>query len=222
MIIGIIISLISCIGCGLSFSAETLLLFRIIQGIGCFLLHVSGTLFVVEPLPVEERGKGFGISIDAVYIGLTVAPLISGFLTFNIGWQSIFYIGIPLFIIVLVILLLIRIDWIVDEGKSFDLRGTIVYALGMILFIYGFTILNQFIGVISTLIGLALIISFVLYERKIDNPIFKVTLFKELEFSVATFASLVSYVATFVITFVLNYHFQYILGYDYSLQDYYL
>ncbi|MCQ2972460.1 MAG: MFS transporter [archaeon] len=115
MIIGILISLISCIGCTLSFSAETLISFRILQGIGCSLMNVSATLFVVEPLPIEERGKGFGISIAAVYIGLTLAPMISGFLTYHMGWQSIFYMGIPLFIIVLLILLLlIKRDWMIN------------------------------------------------------------------------------------------------------------
>lgn len=122
--------------------------------------------------------------------------------------------GIPWFIIVLLILLLIKRDWMINENSSFDLIGTIIFAIGMILFIFGFTTLNQLIGIISAIVGFAFLVYFVLYERKLESPIFKVTLFKELEFSVATFASLVSYIATFVITFVLNYHFQYIMGYN--------
>ena len=218
MIIGVVIALVSFIGCIFSNSAELLLFFRVVQGIGCALLNVSATLFVVEPLPKEKRGRGLGISITAVYIGLTLAPLLGGLLTYNFGWQSIFAIVIPFFILALLILLFaIKKEWKINENSYFDLKGSIVYSFGIVFFIYGFTTLNSLSGIILTIIGIILLVIFVLLELKVESPVFKVRLFKGLEFSAASFASLVTYIATFVITFVLNYHFQYIWGMDSQL-----
>ncbi|WP_263640870.1 MFS transporter [Methanobrevibacter arboriphilus] len=54
------------------------------------MLNIASLAMVTEALPPKERGKGIGITISSVYIGLTLAPVLGGILTKNLGWPSIF------------------------------------------------------------------------------------------------------------------------------------
>ena len=95
--------------------------------------------------------------------------------------------------------------------------------LGILLFVYGFTVINTGLGKLLLLVGLALLICFAYIELRIcfayielriNNPVFEVRLFKNARFSSSNLASLISYLATFVITYIVTYHFQYIMGLD--------
>lgn len=217
MIFGIIITIFGTLGCIFSFSPYCLLFFRIIQGIGCAFINVTTTLIVVEALPIEKRGKALGISISAVYVGLTLAPLIAGYLNYFGGWKSVFFIDIPFLILALLILLIfIKDEWKIPIN-SIDLKGSIIFAIAMVLFIYGFTILNQLTGFILVFLGIIFFLIFVFIERKINEPILDIHLFKNKKFFISTLACLISYIATFVVTFILNYHFTYVLGYNSKL-----
>jgi len=212
-ILGIIIFILGSIGASFAFSAYSLIFFRIIQGIASAMLNVAGFALVTEALPPKERGKGIGLTISSVYIGLTLAPVLGGILTQNLGWQSIFYVIIPLLFIPLILALWkVKKEWITSKEDSFDFVGTIVYSVGILLFMYGFTILNQINGIILATLGIALLIGFVIWELRHKFPIFNFHLFKNAKFSSSTLAALISYLATFAVTYVLSYHLQYIEG----------
>ena len=214
-IVGIIIFILGSIGASLAFSAYSLIFFRVIQGIASAMLNVAGFALVTEALPPKERGKGIGLTISSVYIGLTLAPVLGGILTKNLGWQSIFYIVIPLLFIPLIIALWkVKEEWIIGKDESFDYIGTIVYSIGILLFMYGFTILNQINGVILTILGIALLAGFVIWELRHKFPVFNVNLFKNARFSSSSVAALISYLATFAVAYILSYHLQYIEGLD--------
>lgn len=214
-IMGIIIFIIGSIGAPLSFSTYSLIFFRVIQGIAGAILNVSGFAMVTEALQPHERGKGIGITVSSVYIGLTLAPVVGGILTQNLGWQSIFYVIIPLLVIPLIITLLkVKDEWVTGRDEPFDFSGTIIYAIGILLFIYGFTILNEVHGIVLTAVGLVLLIGFALWELRQKFPVFEVKLFKNSKFSSSSLAALISYLATFIVTYILNYHLQYIEGMD--------
>lgn len=214
-LIGIIIFIFGSIGAALSFSAYLLIFFRVIQGIAGAMLNVAGFAMITEVLSPNERGKGIGITVSNVYIGLTLAPVLGGILTQNLGWQSIFYIIIPLLSIPLVITILkIKKEWITGKNDLFDYTGTIIYSIGILLFMYGVTILNEIHGIILTLFGLFLLIGFTIWELRQKFPVFEVKLFKNSKFSSSALAALISYLATFIVTYILNYHLQYIEGMD--------
>lgn len=222
LFIGLIIILIGAFASALSFSGYMLLFFRAFQGVGAALTNVASMALVVMAVSPNKRGRALGINIMSVYIGLSLSPVLSGILTTNLGWPSIFYITVPLIIISLFLTYSIKEEWLSYENASIDKFGSIVYILGIILFIYGFSSINSLIGIISIIIGLILLILFAVIELKIEEPIFDVRLFKNSEFALSNLASMISYIATFVITFVLNYHFQYILGMDSQTAGLYL
>lgn len=214
-IVGIIVFILGSIGASLAYSAYSLIFFRVIQGIASAMLNVAGFALVTEALPPKERGKGIGITISSVYIGLALAPVLGGILTKNLGWQSIFYVIIPLLFIPLIVALLkVKDEWITCMDDVFDYVGTIVYSAGILLFMYGFTILNDLNGMIITILGIALLAGFTLGELRHKFPVFNVSLFKNTKFSSSALAALISYLATYAVITILSYYFQYIRNWD--------
>lgn len=80
------------------------------------------------------------------------------------------------------------------------------------MFVYGFTRILEFTGQLITIVGILLLILFGYWELRSSNPIFDMRLFKNIRFCAANLACLFSYFATFMVTYVYNYHLQYIMG----------
>ncbi|WP_407462707.1 MFS transporter [Methanobrevibacter sp.] len=213
LLIGIIVTIIGCVLSCFSNTSYLLLFSRVIQGIGAAFINVASMALIVSAVPPETRGQALGLNIAGVYIGLSSAPVIGGFVIYYLGWQSIFYIMLIPLIFSLYLCLSLDGEWSMYEG-SIDKLGSIVYIIGILLFIYGFTVINTILGVIFLIVGFLLLILFAYIELRLDNPVFEVRLFKNIRFSSSNLASLISYLATFVITYIVTYHFQYIMGLD--------
>lgn len=215
LIIGCTIKLIGFIGILLATSPETFLLFRAIQGIGVAFSNVSELAIIALGIKEESRGKALGITATGVYVGTSAAPVICGFLVENFGWKSMFYITIP-FLVLCILLMIFKLDseWKVDEKIKIDKKGSILYMIGTFLFIYGFSDLVTPIGKICLIIGLIFLIVFAIYELRQKYPVFNVKIFKNRSFTSYNIAGFCGYFAVTVVTTILNYHFQYIKGWD--------
>ena len=214
-IISVVLFIIISIANVLVTSQEQFLACRLILGIALSFINVTSMAMIVNAFPPEERGKALGINITGVYVGLSLSPVIGGILNYNLGWRSVVLFGVP-FLFVILALLLTRID---DEWSSFknlplDLKGSFAYGIGRVLFMYGFTILNTQLGVILTVLGVMILLIFAWIELKQAHPVFDIRFFKNHKFLSANFASLCAYLATYAVTTILNYHLQYIKGFD--------
>ena len=196
-------------------SQEQFLAARFVLGISLSFINVTSMAMVVSAFAPEERGKALGINITGVYVGLSLSPVLGGILNYQLGWRSVVLFGVP-FLFVILALLLTKIDeeWITFENVPIDIKGSLTYGIGMVLFMYGFTILNETLGIILTILGILILIVFAFIELKQDYPVFDVRFFKNREFLSSNFASLCAYLATFAVTTILNYHLQYIKGFD--------
>lgn len=212
---GTIVFIIGTIGTILAINTEMLLLFRFVQAVGSAAIFVSSVSMIVKAVPNNKRGHALGINIASVYIGLSLAPVLGGSLTYNFGWTSIFILTIPISLIVVILTYLkIKDEWKIDSKDPIDIIGSIFYAIGISAFMYGFTKLNTFNGQMLTIIGVIFLIIFTYYELKQKYPIFNVKLYKNHKFLSSNIASIISYISIFSISTIMNYHFQYILGWN--------
>lgn len=196
-------------------SQEQFLACRLILGIALAFINVTSMAMIVSAFPPEERGTALGINITGVYIGLSLSPVLGGILNYNLGWRSVVLFGVPfLFVILALLLTTIKDEWITFEGIPIDIKGALSYGVGMALFMYGFTILNTQMGMILTVLGVIILIVFAVIEMRQDHPVFDIRFFKNHKFLSANFASLCAYLATYAVTTILNYHLQYIKGFD--------
>ena len=212
---GIIVFLIASIGACLAFSTESFLIFRMLQGAGVAFLNVSAMAMVVQAVKPQNRGKALGFTVTGVYLATSLSPVICGFLVHNLGWRAMFYFVIP-FLVLCIILMILKIpqEWKTYQDDKIDKVGSVLYSLGILAFIYGFTTLITTTGKILTVAGLILLAIFAAYELRQKSPVFNMNLFKNKKFTSSNIAALCSYLAIMVVTTILNYHFQYVRGWD--------
>ena len=213
---GIIIFTISSLLSALAPSALTLIIFRIMQGIGSAMVFVTGLAIITHVFPPQERGKAIGINIASVYVGLSLGPVLGGFMTQFLGWRSIFILMILLGILVISLTYWkLKMEWTSCKGEKFDLSGSILYSFALLLIIYGFSLLPGVFGIILLIAGIIGILGFVKWELKVDSPVMDMKLFfKNTTFAFSNLAALINYSATFAVTFLLSLYLQYLKGFS--------
>ncbi len=211
---GMIIFTISSTLAALSVSTLMLIILRVFQGVGSSMIFATRMAILTSVFPLEERGKVIGINVAAVYIGLSCGPFFGGLMTQYLGWRSIFLLGIPLgsFVIYLIIKYL-KGEWAEAEGEPFDMTGAVIYAFTLVFIIYGFSGLPSVFSAGLLLFGIAGIAIFIMWESKIEYPVFEISLFRENRlFVFSCLAALINYSATFGVTFLISLYLQYIKG----------
>ena len=109
----------------ISTSATMLISFRVLQGIGGAMIFSTGVAILTSVFPPQERGRVLGINAAAVYTGLSVGPFVGGLLTQYLGWRSIFWINVPLgLLIIALVCWKLKGEWAEARGEKFDVVGS--------------------------------------------------------------------------------------------------
>jgi EmrB/QacA subfamily drug resistance transporter len=196
-------------------STEMLIGVRVFQGIGSAMIFGTGVAIVTSVFPPGERGKAIGIYVTAVYVGLSIGPLLGGAMTQYLGWRSIFFVNVPIGIItILLILWKIKGEWAECKGEKFDLVGSVIYGAAIVAVMYGFSVLPDFQGAALIAAGILGIIIFALCEMRTPSPVLDISLLtKNRIFAFSNLSALINYSATFAVTFLLSLDLQYTKGF---------
>ncbi len=182
---------------GLSQSMLWLIGSRAIQGIGGGGLTVTATAMIADIIPLRDRGKYQG-AIGAVFGGTTVlGPLLGGFFTDHLTWQWVFYVNVPIALVI--IPLAVRLLPAVPSTARpvFDTLGIVFVSLGSA----GLILATSFGGttypwdsftIIALIVGsLASLVAFVVVEHRAAEPILPLRLFRGNVFSVSAVLSFI-------------------------------
>ncbi len=200
--------------CGFSRSGEALIVFRVAQGIGAALIFGTSVAILTSVFPRGQRGRALGINTAAIYLGLSLGPVLGGFLTHQLGWRSIFLVNIPLgLLIIAVVVTHLKGEWAEARGEKFDLFGSAAYGLALVGLMFGFSRLPQRAGFWLFGTGLILGAGFVVREKKTASPVLDIALFlRNRVFAFSNLAALINYSATFAVGFFISLYLQYIKG----------
>ena len=209
---GIGIFTLSSLLCGLANSATMLISCRVLQGIGGAMIAGTALAMLTTVYPANERGRVLGIIVAAAYVGLSLGPVLGGVLTEHLGWRSIFFVGALLGLLVLgVVLWKLKGEWTGAKGERFDFAGSVVYVLGLVALVYGFTLLPAMSGVWLIVGGAVGLTAFVRWEMKSKSPVLDISLFRNSRaFTFSNLAALINYSATYAVTFFLSLYLQYL------------
>jgi len=207
---GVFLFTLSSMLIALADSGMMVIVFRIFQGFGGSMIFATGMPILISVVPPGDRGKALGITVAAVYLGLSVGPFMGGLITEQIGWRFIFWLNLPLGLILLaVIFLMLKGDWAEARGSKFDLAGSVILALALLSTMYGFSNLPAPYAFALIVIGLIGFVVFIIYELRIPMPVIDINLFRRnTVFAFSNLAALINYAATFAVGFLLSLYLQ--------------
>ena len=190
----------------LSPNATWLIVARALQGVSTAFLSSTSVALVTAAFPREERGRALGINVMAVYLGLSLGPLLGGIIVDHLGWKWIFLVNIP------ICLATISAGWGLlsaqetTEERGLDWLGTLLLAAGLSPLMIGLSFApvwgwSSMQTLLPEIVGLGLLASFVFFEHHTATPLIDPELFfTNRLFAAANLAALLNYTAFFAAT----------------------
>ncbi len=200
--------------CSLAQSGEQLIIFRLLQGAGSAFLFSNSGAIITDAFPEEERGKALGINQISIVIGSLLGLVLGGVLTTVAGWQSIFYVNIPIGVFATVwSRYRLKEVGVIRRGQKIDLLGNITFAGGLATVVAALTLepvsllsFDEF--VLLLFLGVFLLVAFVLVERRVKEPMLDLSLFRIRLFTAGTVATFLNSLARGAVTVVLTFYLQ--------------
>jgi len=212
---GIVCFAISSLLCASSWSDNILIMFRVFQGIAASMIYCTGMAILSSAYPAQRRGQALGVSVTATYLGLSLGPVVGGFMSQHFGWKSIFYLTALVSLSVAVFTFYkLKTEWHGIAGERFDFIGSILYMISLVTLLYSLSFITTFPWAKYLLVtGLLLMGAFVIYELKTPYPLFNMKLFaKNTGFMFSNLAAMINYSATTGVTFLLSLYLQVVTG----------
>jgi EmrB/QacA subfamily drug resistance transporter len=213
-VLGMWLNAISAGMCAIATNIDWLLFWRFMQGAAGAMIFGTGIAIITSVVPSHKRGTALGVLASCVYVGLTLAPAIGGWLTELLSWRAVFYFQIPL---VLALLLFIKLklpgDWKNEEHSRFDWVGSGIFIIFACSLVYGLSMLASAAGIMLLAISAASLAAFIVHQSRDKQPLIRVQMFRESRvFSLSLSTSFLMYGSNFAIIFLLSLYLQYIKG----------
>ncbi len=168
---------------GAASEAWFMILGRVVQGMGGALFLPGLYTLVFTNFPEDKRGFALGILTSSFAVGLAIGPTFGGVILHLLNWRWIFFLNLPLGIPVMGIILwaVKREPWR-SSAESMDYVGAFLVALALIILMYALNQVNVWGAgslkfLISIAVSIALVILFVIYEKKQIHPLLQLDMF---------------------------------------------
>jgi EmrB/QacA subfamily drug resistance transporter len=210
---------------GLAQSMMQLIVFRAFQALGDGALIPIASAIVGDLFPPRERAKWMGITTSAYGVATIVGPILGGWLTDHASWRWIFYVNVPVGLLVLPILIFVM-PTLKRKGRKaqVDYMGAMLLILGTVPLLLGFSwagtqyawLSPQILGVFAW--ALIFLVAFVWYEahqeRRGREPILEPGLFRRSAriFGVSTIMCLLLGICTYGGVFYVPFFLQGVVG----------
>ena len=217
-LIGVSVFLIGSLLCGLSQSMPQFLAFRGVQGLGAGALFPIALAIIGDIFAPSERGKYQGFFGAVFGVSSLVGPALGGLITDNFGWHWIFFVNIPLGIVVLYIIWrTLPTHRAEGADRRIDYLGAALLVAALVPFLIGFT--NKQFGEWTDpdvggliAIGLLFAAAFVFAESRAHEPIVPLKLFRMRTFTASVIAFFLAAMGFFAAVAFLPRWFQFVAG----------
>ncbi|MEI6822221.1 MAG: MFS transporter [Bacteroidota bacterium] len=213
-LIGLISFSLASLFAAIATNDNILIIFRALQGIGAAMIFGTAIAILSSVFPQNERGKVLGYNLAATYLGLSSGPFIGGFMVQQLGWRSIYFAGFLFSLIIFpLVIYKLKAEWHEAKGEKLDIKGSIIYMIGMFGIIYGFSTLPDIKGIILLTAGIIITILFLKLQQQTTFPVLDLSNFKKnTVFIFSNLAAFINYSATFAVGYLLSMYLQYIKG----------
>ncbi|WP_435970454.1 MFS transporter [Streptomyces sp. Qhu_M48] len=201
-------------------SPGELIAHRAVMGLGAAFVMPATLAVLMNVFERDEQPKAIGIWAGGVGLAIAIGPITGGILLEHFWWGSIFLVNVPVVLLALALMM-----WLVPDSRDpdpgrVDIPGVLLSVVGLVLLVYGIirggeladftdpTVLAPALG------GLAVLVLFVLHERRSDHPAIDMTYFKRPAFSAAVAAIALVFFALMGVTFFSAFYLQSVRGYS--------
>ncbi len=202
--------------CGLAWSANSLIFFRVLQGIGGGMLLPVGQSILARASGPQRMGRVMSIIGVPMVLGPIMGPVIGGLIVSNYTWRWIFYINVPIGIVTLVLSgrWLPRFDTDGPSRTAFDTVGFCLLSPGLAALIYSLSEVGTTGSytspavLVSFVLGVVLMAGFILHAVRAKHPLLDLHPFKNRNFAIANVCIFVIGATLFGSMFLLPIYYQ--------------
>jgi len=199
-LIGVVMFAIASAACGFAGSIQQLIAARAFQGFGAALLIPGSLAIISNSFSEQERGRAIGTWSGFSAITAGIGPVLGGWLIEHVSWRAVFFINIPIALLVIIISLRhvaensdrdrARIDWVGAMMAVFGL-GALVYGL-IESSRLGFG--DRSVASVLIVAGV-LLVAFLIVEARLPHPMLPLTLFRSRAFAGTNLLTFLLYAA---------------------------
>src|SRR5579862_6029050 len=202
-----------------------LILMRVGQGVGGALLFANSSAILTDAFPTDQRGLAMGVNSIAAIAGSFLGLVLGGVLA-PVSWRLIFLVSVPVGVVATVWSYRSLRELGERRPARIDWWGNLTFALGLVGVMIGITYGRHDMGwtspfVLSMLVGgIALLVAFCIVELHVEEPMFRLELFRIRAFAAGNIATLLAAMGRGGLQFILIIWLQGIWlpqhGYDFS------
>ncbi|HEV8603548.1 MAG TPA: MFS transporter [Gaiellaceae bacterium] len=216
---GVVVFTAASLACALATTEEFLIAGRAVQGLGAAIVSPAALSIVSTAFPEgSERNKALGVWGALGGSGSAIGVLLGGILTKYLGWEAIFYVNVPIGILVLILAVpLVRESRVVGARRQYDPLGAVAVTSSLVLLVYGISKApDAGWGSARTILllaaAVALFAAFVFIESRTAAPLMPLRIFRVRSISGANVVGVLIGAVTFSMFFLLTLYVQQVLG----------
>jgi EmrB/QacA subfamily drug resistance transporter len=197
--------------CGFSPHILLLITFRAVQAAGGAIMQANSGAIIADIFPRENRGRAYGYTALGYTSGAMLGIVLGGIITTYVSWQYIFFINIPIGVVAVIA----GLKYVKDTTKNpakLDLVGIALLAVALICLSFGlidFTTRGfSLVSLTLIAVGVVLLPAFILYDRRLKNPMIDFKAFKNRVLRNAVLAVFFLSIGYFSVVFLLIMYLQ--------------
>lgn len=214
---GLVIFTVGSALCGLAPTIGFLIGSRVLQAVGGAIIGTASAAVISDHFEPHERGRAFGYTAIGWNFGAILGIFLGGALAV-INWRLIFYINVPIGIIIAIIAFYKLKDLSEPHKEPFDMLGAVLLGITLLLLSYAASrVMFEGLAQIDALLfaaSAAFAVAFIIREKRIKYPTINFSLFKNRVFKFSIIASMLQSTASFAILFMLILYLQGVKGLD--------
>jgi EmrB/QacA subfamily drug resistance transporter len=216
---GVVVFTLGSMGCGAAPSLRWLLAARAFQGLGAALIFAVNIAMITQAFPLTERGRALGANAILIALGVSFGPTLGGFITQRLSWRWIFYVNVPVGVVVVIAALTILTERLRRAKGRFDPAGAALLAVALSSLTLGLSFGQEWgwtswRTLLALGVGLGALPAVGVVERRVRAPLLDLTLLRSRVFAFSLISFVLAMMALFAVGFLLPFYFEELRGFD--------
>ena len=221
-ILGSLILMVGATCAGLAPNLATLLLARMLQGVGAAMTQGTGMAIMTSVFPPNERGRAIGLLMTTVGVGAVAGPAIGGIVVDYVHWRAVFFVNIPLGLLGVIATLVVLHRWESERasrGSRFDWPGAALSTGVLVALLLGLTLAVNLGWMAAPILAAfvlsaSMLVAFIWWELRTETPMFNLRFFRDRVFSCGVSAAFLTFLGQSSVLFLMPFYIQNVLGYS--------